>query len=121
MPSSSKPTAEGGKEGAREGRESKGGRKETGTLFWHQLLLRPTPPTLGRLPCWLSSEEPTCNAGDAGSIPVSGRDPGGGHGNPLQCSCLETSLDRGTLLGYSPLGSQELDMTEQLNRHRRPP
>ena len=27
-------------------------------------------------------------SGDAGSIPGSGRSPGGGHGNPLQCSCL---------------------------------
>ena len=29
------------------------------------------------------------NAGDAGSIPGSGRSPGGGHGNQLQYSCLE--------------------------------
>ena len=32
---------------------------------------------------------------DAGSIPESGRSPGGGHGNPLQCSCLENPMDRG--------------------------
>ena len=30
-----------------------------------------------------------------GLIPGSGRSPGGGHGNPLQCSCLENPLDRG--------------------------
>ena len=38
------------------------------------------------------------NAGDirdVGSIPSSGRSPGGGHGNPLQYSCLENPLDRG--------------------------
>ena len=38
------------------------------------------------------------NAGDArdlGSIPGSGRSPGGGNGNPLQYSCLENSMDRG--------------------------
>ena len=35
------------------------------------------------------------NAGDAGSIPGSGRPPGGGHGSPLQCSCLENPMDRG--------------------------
>ena len=29
-----------------------------------------------------------------GSIPGSGRSPGGGHGNPLQCSCLENPMDR---------------------------
>ena len=35
-------------------------------------------------------EESSCNAGDVGSIPGSGRCPGRGHGNPLQYSCLET-------------------------------
>ena len=34
------------------------------------------------------------NAGDMGSVPGSGRCPGGGHGNPLQCSCLENPMDR---------------------------
>ena len=31
---------------------------------------------------------------DAGSIPGSGRSPGGGYGNPLQYSCLENSMDK---------------------------
>ena len=31
---------------------------------------------------------------DTGLIPVSGRSPGGGHGNPLQYSCLENPMDR---------------------------
>ena len=35
------------------------------------------------------------NAGDTGSIPGLGRCPGEGHGNPLQYSCLEDSMDRG--------------------------
>ena len=38
------------------------------------------------------------NAGDirdVGPIPESGRAPGGGHGNPLQYSCLENPMDRG--------------------------
>ena len=35
------------------------------------------------------------NAGDQGSIPGLGRSPGGRHGNPLQYSCLENSMDRG--------------------------
>ena len=34
-----------------------------------------------------------CNAGDLGSIPGSGRSPGG-NGNPLQYSCLENTMDR---------------------------
>ena len=41
---------------------------------------------------------PPLNAGDirdAGSVPGSGRSPGGGHGNPLQYSCLENPMDRG--------------------------
>ena len=40
---------------------------------------------------------PAVNVGDirdSGSIPGSGRSPGGGHGNPLQCSCLENPMDR---------------------------
>ena len=32
---------------------------------------------------------------DVSSIPGSGRSPGGGHGNPLQYSCLEKPMDRG--------------------------
>ena len=35
-----------------------------------------------------------CNTRDLGSIPESGRSPGEGNGNPLQCSCLENSMDR---------------------------
>ena len=35
------------------------------------------------------------NAGDLDLIPGSGRCPGEGNGNPLQCSCLENSMSRG--------------------------
>ena len=41
------------------------------------------------------SKEYVCNADDPGLIPGSGRSPGGGHGNPLQYSCLENPMDRG--------------------------
>ena len=41
------------------------------------------------------SKESACNAGHPGSIPGSGRSPGKGNGNPLQCSRLENSMDRG--------------------------
>ena len=50
-----------------------------------------------RLPQWLSGKEFTCNAGAAGnavSIPGSGRSPGEGNGNPLQYSCLENPNGR---------------------------
>ena len=40
-------------------------------------------------------KESACNAGDLGLIPGSGRSPGEGNGNPLQCSSLENSTDRG--------------------------
>ena len=40
-------------------------------------------------------KESAFSAGNPGSIPGSGRSPGGGHGNPLQYSCLENPMDRG--------------------------
>ena len=49
-------------------------------------------------PKWLSGKESACSAGDAadtGLIAGLGRSPGGGHGNPLQYSCLENRMDRG--------------------------
>ena len=43
-----------------------------------------------------SGKESTCNAGDAGSVPQSGRSPVEENGNSLQYSCLENSMDRGS-------------------------
>ena len=40
-------------------------------------------------------KESVCNAGDPDSIPGWGRSPGGGHGSPPQCSCLESPMDGG--------------------------
>ena len=57
------------------------------------------------------------NAGDLDSIPGLGRSPGEGNGNPLQYSCLQNSMDRGELGGYSPWGGKESDMTEQLTHN----
>ena len=54
---------------------------------------------------------PVCNAGDLGSIPGSGRFPGEQNGNPLH----EESHGQRSLVGYSPWGHKELDMTEQLH------
>ena len=64
-----------------------------------------------------AGKEPACNAGDPGSIPGSGRTPGGGHGNPLQYSCLENPHRQRGLVGYSPWGLKELDTTERLTRN----
>ena len=58
------------------------------------------------------------NAGDLkdmGSIPESGRVPGGGHGIPLQYSCLENPMDRGAWEATIHGGLKESDMTEQLS------
>ena len=46
------------------------------------------------LPMWLSGKEFACHAGETDSIPGSGRSPGGGNGNPLQCSCSRFSFSR---------------------------
>ena len=51
----------------------------------------------GRFPPSSVSKESACNAGDTGLIPGSGRSPREGNGNPLQYSCLENPMDRGTL------------------------
>ena len=42
-----------------------------------------------------AGKESACNAEDLGLICGSGRSPGEGNGNPLQCSCLENTMDRG--------------------------
>ena len=41
-------------------------------------------------------------------IPGSGRSSGGGNDNPLQCSCLENSMDRGAWWGQQSMGSQRV-------------
>ena len=41
--------------------------------------------------------------------------PGGGHGNPLQYSCLETPHGQSSLVGYYPQGGKESDTTERLS------
>ena len=67
-------------------------------------------------------KESTCNAedtGDVGSVPGWGRFPGGGHGNPLQYSCLENPHGQRSLAGYSPWDPKELDMTECTHTQRK--
>ena len=62
-----------------------------------------------------SGKNPPASAegiGDVGSIPGSGRSPGGEHGNPLQYSCLENLHRQRRLVGYSPEGLKESDTTE---------
>ena len=52
-------------------------------------------------------KESVCNAGNPSLIPESRRSSGEGNGSPLQYSCLESSMDRGTG-GYSLWGSQRI-------------
>ena len=69
--------------------------------YWIKCLLVTLKGFLGSSNC----KESACNAGGLGSIPGLGRSPGGGHGNPLQYSCLEHPLDRevwqATVLGVA--------------------
>ena len=53
-------------------------------------------------------KNPPANAGDLGLIPGSKTSPGGGNGNPLQCSCLGKSHGRRSLAGYSPWGQKRV-------------
>ena len=60
-------------------------------------------------------ENPPANAGnvrDSGSIHGSGGSPRGGHGNPLQYSCLENPMDRGAWWAAVHGSHTELDMTD---------
>ena len=52
-------------------------------------------------------KESACNVGDLGLIPGLGRSPGGGHGNPLQYSCLENPNGQRSQAGYSPRDRKE--------------
>ena len=60
-------------------------------------------------------KESTCNAGDMGLTPGLGRSSGGGHGNPLQYSCLENSTDRGAWRAAVPGGRKKSDTNEWLS------
>ena len=94
---------------------------EQNTRSFHLIFLDPGYPQVSEttnkegltimLPGGSDSKESTCNAGDPGSIPGSGRSPGEGHGNPLQRSCLENSMDRRDW--WAPVcGVTESDTTE---------
>ena len=51
--------------------------------------------TVWGLPGGSVVKNPTANPGDVRSVPGLERSPGGGHGNPLQYSCPDNSMDRG--------------------------
>ena len=74
---------------------------------------------LSHLGSSFDSKESSCNVGYLGSIPGLGRSPGGGHGNPLQYSCLENAHGQRSLVGYGSWGRIELDPTEWLRTTHR--
>ena len=76
---------------------------------------RPTSPVFLGFPGSSDGKESACNVGDLDLIPGLGRSPGGGHGNPLQYSCLENPHGQRSLVGYCPWGSKESDTTNQLS------
>ena len=83
-------------------------------LGWEAMVTLERRVTLyRRLPYSSDDKESACNARDPGSTPGSGRSPGEGHGNPLQYSCIENSMDRGPWQAtYGPWGLKKLDTTE---------
>ena len=63
-------------------------------------------------------KNPAAKAGDVrdpGSIPGSGRSPGGGNGNPLQCSCLENPMDRGAWQATARMVAKSQTRLKQLS------
>ena len=59
-----------------------------------------------------AGKESACSMGDLGSIPLLGRSPGEGTGNPLQYTCLENPCGQRSLVGYNSRGYKALDMTK---------
>ena len=65
------------------------------------------------IPRWLGSKTSACDSGGSSSIPGWGRSPGGGPGNPLQCSCLENAMDKG---GWQAIVHRVVKSQTQLKR-----
>ena len=70
-----------------------------------------------------SGKEPACQCRRHMRLrfnPGSGRSPGGGHGNPLQCSCLENPMDGGTWQATVHGVTKSRTQLKRLSRHARP-
>ena len=95
------------------------GYRKRSQSIWYQENTTPPPssylsPSISTsLPGGSDDKESTCNAGDAGLISGLGRSPGEGYGYPLQYSCLENPIDRGTWWATIH-GVAESDMTKWL-------
>ena len=73
-----------------------------------------TPESLS-FPYVSDDKESACNVGNLGSVPGLRRSPVRGHGSPFQYYCLEDAHGQRSLVGCSPWGCKELDMTQQLS------
>ena len=67
------------------------------------------------LPWWFSGKESACNAGDIGSIPWVGKIPWRRKWQPTPVFLPGEFHGQRSLMGYSPRGRKESDMTEQLH------
>ena len=84
------------------------------------MILNISSITTSGLPQWFSGKESmgsVRDARDAGSIPGSGRSPGGWHGNPLQYSCWENPVDRGAWQTTVPRTAKSWPQLKRLSTH----
>ena len=80
----------------------------------HQGMLPLNPPRAQMTAGGSDGKASAYSAGDLSLMPGSGRSPGEGPGNPLQYSCLETSMDEKAWWATIQRGCKESDTTEQL-------
>ena len=82
-------------------------------MSWYTLWLQNGPPLQVQMgfPGSSDGKDSICSVGDLGSNPGLGRFPERGHGNPLQYSCLENSMD-GRAWWASPWGHKESILKE---------
>ena len=73
--------------------------------------------SLGASQVMLEVKDPPANAGDMGSLPRSGRSPGGGHGKPLQYSYLENPMGRGAWRATVHRVAKSRTRLKQLSTH----
>ena len=74
-----------------------------------------SPNTSMGFPGGSDGKESACTVGHLALIPGLGRSSEGGHGNPLQYSCLESPHRQRSLAGYGPWSHKELDTPERLS------
>ena len=100
------------------GQRSLAGHSPRGCRVRHDLATKPNHHSGLRTSLQLNCKESACNAGNPGLISGLGRSPGGGHGHPLQNSCLENPMDRGSWQATVCGIAKQSDMTQRLNNNK---